>query len=748
MSKRLANLIFLIVTLLTLGASYEITNLRFDYEFEHFFPTGDEDLDFYQEYMEKFSTDVDFVLIALHNDQGIFRHDFLERAKALHDDLKSVERVQRIVSPFEAKDYAIGPLGPIAIPYLHVDEPERYARDSTRIYKYQKGVGSLFSSDAMSISLMVLIEEDLSKLETDTVFFSMKEVIDSYEFDQVHLAGKAVGQAYYINQIKREFALFFCLAVLIVTIVLILIYRSVWGTLVPLIVVLLSVIWLLGFMGLMGKSIDLLTTLLPMVLFVVGVSDVIHLLSRYFEEIRNGHNKMRSIAIAYRRVGAATFLTSLTTGMGFLTLLTSGIRPVRELGVYAAVGVFIAFFLAFTLLPAILSVSKVPALAFKEPSTVLWNRLVTWLFRFSLHRGRAILIASTLLVILAVIGAYRVHIDNYLLEDVGEGDPHRKSFEYFEEHFAGVRPFELQVSVLDTNGSLFEMQNIREMERIERYLKEDYGVGFMVSPLNIVRSAHQALHGGRDSAAVIPASEEEFQQTLRLVKRLEKRPEFTALLANNNREGRFTGKIVDVGGAAVKAMNDRMEEHFTQEAPLENVSMIHTGMSMLIDKNNETLSWNMMSGLLIALGVVALIMGLLFRSFRLMLISLVPNVLPLLFIAGFMGWVGIDMKVSTSIIFGIAFGIAVDDSIHFLIKYRQERAYGRSKMFALRRTTVSTGKAIILTTLVLCSGFFALTWSDFTSVYYVGLLVSITLATAVAADLILLPVLLRKFTKL
>lgn len=747
MSKLLARWTFLIVILITIGAAYEITKLRFDYEFEHFFPSNDPDLEFYKEYMDKFATDVDFVLVALHNDEGIFKEEFLADAKSLNDKLAKVDRIERIVSPFEAKDYALGPFGPIPIPYLHPDEPERYKRDSTRIYTYNKAVGSLFSSDGLSISLMVMIEKGLSKLETDTVHMDMMEVIDQYEFDQIHMAGKAVGQAYYIDQIKHEFALFFAIGIMLITIVLILIYRSVWGTVVPLLVVLLSVVWLLGFMGLTGKPIDLLTTLLPLVLFVVGVSDVIHLLSRYFEEIRNGNAKNDAIRIAYKRVGAATFLTSITTALGFMTLLTSGIEPVRELGLYAAVGVFLAFLLAFTLLPAILATSKVPRLAYKEPSTVFWNQLVTRLFRFSLHQSRGILMVSGLVVVLAILGITRIRIDNFLLEDVGKGDPHRESFEYFEEHFAGVRPHEMQVSVLDTNRSLLEPATVREMERIEHYLKQDYGVGFLLSPLDIIRSANQALHGGRDSAHIIPPTDEELAKALALVKRLEKRPEFSALLASENREGRFTGKIVDVGGRTVKMKDVRMDKFFEEEQPLEHVNMTKTGMSLLIDKNNETLSWNMMTGLLIALGVVALLMGLLFRSITFMLLSLVPNVLPLLFIAGFMGWVGIDMKVSTSIIFGIAFGIAVDDSIHYLVKYRQERKKGHSKMFALRRTSVSTGKAIILTTLVLCSGFVSLTWSDFTSVYYVGLLVSITLCAAVLADLILLPVLLRKFTR-
>ncbi|MDC1202648.1 MMPL family transporter, partial [Salibacteraceae bacterium] len=567
------------------------------------------------------------------------------------------------------------------------------------------------------------------------------------EFDELHAAGKAIGQAFYIEQIKNEFMLFMAIAILLILTVLILIYRSFWGTAVPLIVVLLSVIWLLGFMSLVGKSIDIMTTLLPLVLFVVGISDVIHLLSRFFEEIRSGLSKDDAIRTAYKRVGAATFLTSLTTAMGFLTLLTSGVKPVRELGIFAAAGVFIAFFLAFSLLPAILALSKVPKLAYKEPSTVLWNKLVTKLFRFSLNARIPILIGSVMVVIISIVGITNIRIDNFLLEDVSEDDPIRKSFMFFEKNFAGVRPFELEFSVEDSNKSVLDPDMIEEMLAVESYLKNEYGVGFLNSPLTIVRAANQALNGGRDSANLVPTDPSELARTTRLVKRLVKRPEFAALLSSDQQHARFTGKIEDQGGRITKQKDSQLKAHFENAGQLSGAEVQLTGMSILIDKNNETLSSNMMTGLVFALIVVAIIMGFIFKSFRMAMISLIPNIIPLLIVGGVMGWAGIDLKISTSVIFGIAFGIAVDDSIHYLIKYRQELKKGRSNLYALKRTSLSTGKAIILTTLILCMGFISLSASDFTSTFYVGVLITVALASAVAADLLLLPILLLRSSK-
>jgi len=743
MKKRIAWLTIFLVTLVTAGALVNISKITFDYEFEHFFPTDDPMLNEYQVFKDRFSTDVDFVIIALRNEAGIFDSTFLADANAMRDNISKIDKVERIFSPFDAKDYALGPFGPIAIPDIHVEDPERYEADSLRIYINKRSIGTLYSTDGKSISLLVELEKDLSKLETDTVHIKLTEAISPFEFDEIHMAGKVIGQAYYIDQIKNEFAVFFLVGVLLIMVVLIIVYRSVWGVIVPLTIVLLAVIWLLGLMGFIGKPIDIMTTLLPLVLFVVGISDVIHVLSRYFEEIRKGKGKLDAIMVAYKQVGLATFLTSFTTALGFLTLTTSGIKPVRELGLLAAAGVFIAFILAFSLLPAILSLNKVPKLALKEPSKVFWNRLVEWIFVFSFRNQSVVLIGAGVLMMVSLAAITRIEVDNYLIEDVGKGNPVRTSFEYIEDNFAGVRPFEMVVEMHDSTESVFSVETVRELQRVETYLKDEYTVGFMMSPLTILRSVNQAVNGGLDSAYVIPASDKELKSLFKWVKRFQKRPEFSALVAEGGHYARVSGKVKDYGGKRISEMNEEMILHFTTVDVLEKFSIAHTGMAVLIDQNNKTLSANMMSGLIFALLIVALMMGVMFKSWKLALVSLIPNILPLLAIGGVMGLFGIDLKVSTSIIFGIGFGIAVDDSIHYLSKYRLLIRRGVSPVFAMRQTSVSTGKAIILTSLILSAGFSALAFSTFTSSFYVGVLVSVTLVVAVLADLFLLPVLLR-----
>ncbi|MDB9725666.1 MMPL family transporter [Salibacteraceae bacterium] len=216
-------------------------------------------------------------------------------------------------------------------------------------------------------------------------------------------------------------------------------------------------------------------------------------------------------------------------------------------------------------------------------------------------------------------------------------------------------------------------------------------------------------------------------------------------VTDKGHEGRINAKVKDVGGKQMRILNQQFDEYLATQVNQDLFEFRVTGMPFLVDKTNEFLANNIVYSLTIAFIIIALIMGILFQSFRMIIIAVLPNLLPLLVIAGFMGIAGINIKISTSIIFAIAFGIAVDDTIHFMSKLRIELNKGKSIVYALKRTYLSTGKAIIVTSLILCSGFLILVASAITSTFYIGLLVSLTLLFAVLSDLFFLPVLILLF---
>lgn len=722
-----------------------MSNLVFDYNFEHFFPTNDPDLEFYLDYRDRFATDNDFFLVGLENDEGVFQEDFLKQVAQLTDTMATLGLVREVTSPTNLTSPVVGPLGLIQVPFLHWDEPDRYAADSARIYSSRNLVGTFFSADAKSISVSVAHKQLLSKNGSDSLLTEIMGIMNTFDFDRSHFAGRIQGQAHYVDKMEWEVAVFVSTAMILLIFFLWFSFRTWWGVAIPILIVLLSATWLLGFMQVTGKNIDLMATLLPTILFVVGMSDVVHLLSKYLEELRAGKGKIDALKVSMKEIGLATFLTSLTTGIGFLTLLTASIMPVRDFGLYTAIGVVFAFILSFTLFPAVLILLKKPAIADKKENAVFWWRKLLVTYGWVIRNQKLILVSGGLLIGLSMLGISMVKVDNYLLEDLRGDDPLLQDFLYFEREFAGVRPFEMAVWVPDSTLDMFEPAVLAELDKLESYLIDEYGVSFLFSPTTVVKSGHQALNGGRVDSYHLPESDREWKRTLNIIKKVAGTEKLKAFVTTNQKFGRVNGKIVDLGGHEIGKRNVLLKAYTDANIDAELLQYRLTGTALLIDKNNQDLSANMLTGLVIAFGVIALLVGLLYRSITMVVISLVPNIMPLLLIGGYMGFAGIDLKVSTSVIFTIAFGIAVDDTIHFVSKLRLELGKGKSLPLALKRTFISTGKAIIVTTIILCAGFVTLILSTFTSTFYIGLLISMTLAFAVLADLLLLPPLLLMF---
>ncbi|EJF08970.1 RND family transporter [Pontibacter sp. BAB1700] len=745
MSHKTSSLLVLtVIAILTVLSVFYASRLRFDYNFDNFFPKGDPDLAYYFSYRDKFGNDNDYLLIGLDNSGSLFDQQFLQKVDTLTRFMQRQPHVESVLSPTTFKSPIIEQFGYFEIPYLHPDEPERYTQDSLLIYQSRELVGTLFSEDATAVSLFIQTSDNLAKEPGDSLITAMYGEIERLGLQEHHLAGKVLAQSVFIEKMKIELAIFMSASILLVILFLWIAFRSVWGVLVPLVVVLLSVLWSLGVMGIFNKPIDVMTVLLPTIMFVVGMSDVIHIMSRYITEIGQGVTKIQALRVTIKEVGMATLLTSLTTSVGFLTLLTTSIVPIREFGVYTAVGIALAFVLAFTMLPAILLLNKKPNPRRARRIDLSWPMLLRRVYTFVLRRPYPILYASMGIVLVSLIGISMIKVDTTLLEDLGDDDPIIKDFQYFEEKFSGVRPFELHL-IAGPDKSMYDLEVLQEVDQLETYLYQTYGLNFITSPATVVRAIHRAQNGGLPDYYTLPANEREMQQVQQRLTAFSKRSELRAVVTTDQQEGRLAGKMTDVGSVRAAELNDSLEAFIDQHINPELLQTRITGSAVMLDKNNDYVVSNMLQGLLIAFLVVALLVGLIFRSLRMVVISLVPNIIPLLMIGGIMGFLGINMTVSVSIIFTIAFGIAVDDTIHFLGKLKVELRKGKSLPYAIKTTIISAGKAIIITSCILVAGFLTLVLSSFDATFYVGVFVSLTLVFAVVADLLLLPVLILYF---
>jgi uncharacterized protein len=745
--KKYAKIAILSVFILTLFFIWHTKNLKFDYNFENFFPTGDPELEYFLNYREKFENDNDYLLIGLENQDGIFRADFLKKLEGFTSDLKKSPHVDALIDPINLKNLLITPGGLIDLPVLNWKDSTKLISDSIAIFKNPSLVKSFFSEDGKSVNILIKHTQKIKKAQADSLYQYTLSLLDSYSFDKVHIAGKAQAQGVYISKMQQELIIFFSISIILVILFLTVAYRSLIGVIVPLVVVLLSTIWVIGFMGAVDKPLDIMMVLLPTIMFVVGMSDVVHIQTKYIEELRNGSKKLKALVTTFKEVGLATFLTSLTTAVGFLTLYTSSIKPIREFGLFTAIGVFIAFILAFTVFPSILIFTKKPPVTVIKHNKTRWTKALRKIILFNFKHPVKVILASLAITIISILGIYQIKINTFILEDLPDNDPLKEDFRFFDRNFGGARPFEMAIWVNDTSKNIYDLQVLREIEKIENYLIGNYGLTNVISPVVAVKSIQKAMNSGIQNYFILPDSDQAFSRIRRFISILQKRNKELKITSDENKTARISGKMADIGSAVAISKNDELHTFISENVDISLISYRLTGTSHLLDKNNEYLALNMMQGLAIAFGIIAIIVGIMFRSLRMVLIALIPNVIPLIIVAGIMGFAGITLKLSTSIIFTIAFGIAVDDTIHFISKLKIELNKGRTMLYALKRTFFSTGKAIIVTTLILSGGFLTLILSSFGGTFYTGLLVSLTLLLAVVVDLTLLPVLLVLFYK-
>jgi predicted RND superfamily exporter protein len=733
-----------VIALLTILSGFYATRLRFDYNFDNFFPKGDPDLVYFQQFREQFGNDNDYLLVGLDHGRSIFDPAFLPKVDSLTRYLASLPQVRKVLSPTNVTSTVIEPFGVFDIPYLHPHEPGKYAQDSALIYQTPELVGTLFSTDGRSVSLSLQTVPELSKQESEELKQVIAAKTRALGLEKFHLAGKVLLQNEIINRMGSEVAVFMSASIVLVALVLFYTFRSIWLVWVPLVVVLLAVVWCLGLMGFLEKPIDILTVMMPTILFVVGMSDVVHILTRYLAEISHGQNKVDAVRATFREVGLATFLTTLTTALGFLTMVNTNVVPVQNFALFTALSVFIAFALAFLMLPAILILMKKPPARNAAANNEGWQTGMRRLFGLVLRHQKAILGVSAVTVLVSLIGVSQIRVDARMLEDLADSDPLVRDFAFFEENFSGVRQFELHLTPA-AGHTVYSLPVLQEINQIEQYLLQTYGLHFIASPATLVKAMNRSLNGGSQAYYRLPATEAELARVTKRLKGLRKNEALAAVVAEDLRQGRLTGKMADVGSSAAKVLNTDLQTFMGREIDPAVLKTRLTGSALLLDKNNDFLTRNMLQGLLIAFIAVAVIVGIIYRSFAMVLISLVPNVIPLLMIGALLGFTGVTMKISTSLIFTIAFGIAVDDTIHFISKLKLELMAGKPMLYALKRTMISTGKAIILTTCILMAGFMTMILSTFNSTFYIGLLISLTLLLAVIADLLLLPVLILRF---
>jgi uncharacterized protein len=676
--------------------------------------------------------------VALENKKGIFRKDFLEKVNSLTGDFQTVPYVTRVISPTNLKNLSLGGLVPIQTRVLHFDDPGLYKEDSATIYESGEFVGSFFPKNATSLTIYIKTQDGLSKAKSDTVARRIVEAMAHYKFDDTHYVGRIFAQNVYLKTLQKEFVYFLGLSFVLVILFLWLSFRSLYGVIVPISIVLISIFWTLGLMAIIGKPIDIMSAMLPTMIFIAGMSDVVHFFSKYFEELAKGTEKKLIYSLILKEVGFPTFLTLITTVVSFLSLLFSSITPVRDFGIYTSIGIIIAFVLTYTLLPALLyffTPKKLVTVHGHDNNTYnLMRRGLFWIFR----NQKTIIGITAILIVLSIFGLTKIKVNNLLLDDLSNGIKIKEDFNFFDREYSGVRPLELDIKIKN-NKTVWDRDVIKQLDGLDAFIKKEYGAGFMYSAPQIVRSVYKAM--AVENTNEFPP-DPDYNEIVKELKANRKNKDIKRIVSPDLKNARLSAKIPDMGSMLVKEHNQKLKEYVQSNLNTKDIEVNVTGAAHLVDLNNDYMVSNMMQGFLFSIIVIAVLTYFLHRSWRMVLVFILPNVIPLLIMAGVMGFAGIELKSATSLVFSIAFGVATDDTIHFISRLKIELGYGKSLMYAFKRTYFETGKPILLTTFILMGGFVSLMISDFQSTFYFGFLICITIIIAVMADIFLLPVLL------
>lgn len=446
-----------------------------------------------------------------------------------------------------------------------------------------------------------------------------------------------------------------------------------------------------------------------------------------------------------KEIGLSILLTSITTAIGFASLYVSRIPPIREFGIYAAVGVLFTFFVSVVILPNLM-LGVDPEKFLKSPSLEnqpIWVRFFNYIHRLTKEKARLVFGAFIFVIVSSIYLIFQISLDTYLIEDIGKNDPVRLSMEFFEEKAYGLRPFELGIEVKDSSRKVSDQELLVEMEKIQNFLSSEAKFSPFLSPVSLVSEANYVYHFNRERYRRIPRKQSDIDQFLSMAQLNGGEALLNKVMTPDGRYARMSSRTADMGTYKFEELNQKLEEFIATETDTSLYSYKITGHAYLTEHNLNYIRTSLLWGLGLAFIAIGFIMGFLFKSWRMLFISMIPNVIPLILTGGLMGLLGITLTASTALVFVIAFGIAVDDTIHFLSRYRLEKSLGHDMETAIMNTLQGTGKAIILTSFVLMGGFVMLLLSDFGGTFSTGLFTALTIFFAVLADLFLLPILIR-----
>ncbi len=750
-------IVLLLVAAVTAFLASQMKHMRFSYTEANLLPENHEANIQYNQFLEIFGEEGNLVILAV-KDSTLFTPEKFNAWNALtkkldaHKEVEfsvSIADVQQLKADRKNKKFIVQPL--IASTPTTQKEISNIKKELFEKLPFYDNL--LYNKTTGTVQTAIYLDKKIVNTpeRRNFIFNDLIPTIASFEKEhnlKVRISGMPYIRTLNSQNIQDEILLFVVGALLITAIIFFFFFRSYRATFITLLVVMIGVVWAFGFIGLFGYEITVLTALIPPLIIVIGVPNAVFLINKYQQEVKKHGNQAKSLQRVISKIGNATLMTNITTASGFATFVFTKSQLLKEFGIIASINIVGIFILALLIIPIIYSFMPLPKKKHLNHLEKKWiDNVVNWMEEMVRYKKITIYITTVIVIIISIIGVYQIRVSGSLIEDMPKGKQFYKDIKFFENEFGGIMPLEILIDTKKEKG-VMKLSTLKKMEKINEAIEQFPELSKPISVTNLVKYSKQAYYKGIPKYYQLPTSQEQsyiFAYT--------KNSDGNSKMLNNfvdstGRYARITTFMKDIGTDRMTLIQDRLKAVIAKEFPANRYEVHLTGKALVFLKGTNYLINNLMISLSLAVFLISLFMAWMFRSYQMILISIIPNILPLLITAGLMGFIGIPIKPSTILVFSIAFGISVDDTIHFLAKYRQELQANNWKIkksvySALRETGVS----MFYTSIVLFFGFLVFTVSSFGGTIALGGLVSVTLLFAMVSNLLLLPSLLLTYEK-
>ncbi|TLF44279.1 efflux RND transporter permease subunit [Maribacter aurantiacus] len=750
-------LILCLVAGITIFLAMQWDNMRFSNSQANLLP-DDHPINLeYQEFLDQFGEEGNAVVFAI-RDSALFTPENFNRWNKLSKQLEAFPEVDFVLSTDNLKELVKDTVEQKFVMRPLIEETPDSRAEVNRITQHLFNElpfyeNLIYNKESGTIRTVMYLDKDIvnTSVRKDFILQDLSRLIKTFEEDtnfDVRISGMPYVRTMNSQNIIDEIGKFILAALGVTSLIFFFFFRSFRATFISMCVVIIGVMWAFGVLGLLQYEITVLTALIPPLIIVIGIPNCIFLINKYQQEVKKHGNQALSLQRVISKIGNATLMTNVTTASGFATFIITDSKLLKEFGIVASINIIGIFILSLLIIPIVYSFLSLPKTRHLKHLNKRWiDAFVNWMENIVRNRRIAVYIISICLLVVSIIGIYQIDISGSPIEDMPKKAEFFKDIRFFENEFDGIMPVEIVVDTKNPKG-VMKPATLRRMDQFGEVIAEIPELSPSLSVVNLVKYSKQAFYNGIPKYYQLPTSQENTFIMDVARKSSDESNLLDSFVDSTGQVARMTTYMRDVKTSRMEQIEERLLENITKIFPEERYSVYMTGSALLFLKGTKYLVKNLVMSLALAIGLIALFMAYLFRSFRMIVISLIPNLLPLIVTAGIMGFIGVPIKPSTILVFSIAFGISVDDTIHFLAKYRQEL---ESKKWQIKKSVYAalreTGVSMFYTSIVLFFGFSVFIISNFGGTVALGALVSATLLFAMLANLILLPSLLLSLEK-